>query len=84
MLADYDSHAYALHSMSTFPKDVSPVAPHHAPLQFDCWSQDKAVRDASTEASNMLNKFGVECSMRLDVPLAISTGCVLIARPAGI
>jgi len=52
VLADYDSQAYALHSMSTFPKDVSP---------------DKAMRDASTEASNKLNKFGVECSMRLDV-----------------
>jgi len=52
VLADYDSQAYALHSMCTFPNSVAP---------------DKDLRTASTEAENKLNTFGVECSMRVDV-----------------
>eukprot|EP00656_Telonema_subtile_P057627 TRINITY_DN9523_c0_g1_i3.p1 TRINITY_DN9523_c0_g1~~TRINITY_DN9523_c0_g1_i3.p1 ORF type:complete len:408 (-),score=128.09 TRINITY_DN9523_c0_g1_i3:946-2169(-) len=52
VIADYDSYAEVLGSMCTFPKDTS---------------ADKEIREASTEATNLINKACVECSMRFDV-----------------
>eukprot|EP00656_Telonema_subtile_P057628 TRINITY_DN9523_c0_g1_i5.p1 TRINITY_DN9523_c0_g1~~TRINITY_DN9523_c0_g1_i5.p1 ORF type:complete len:132 (-),score=36.45 TRINITY_DN9523_c0_g1_i5:61-456(-) len=57
VIADYDSYAEVLGSMCTFPKDTS---------------ADKEIREASTEATNLINKACVECSMRFDVYEAVS------------